>query len=170
MNMKKFILCFLGLFCLLQLFATTLDDDKKQKFVYPQKETPVGIDNYLFSTYYYSGKKTYNLRNSVLSSSGQVADMKINPSGSSFAVLSVKGKKATVTWKKISGAAGYQVTYGTKKSLKKAKTVTVNASKSKAVIRKLKNKKYYVRVRAFKTYRGQTFYGSYSKVKKVTIR
>lgn len=81
-----------------------------------------------------------------------------------------KGKKATVTWKKISGAAGYQVTYGTKKSLKKAKTVTVNASKSKAVIRKLKNKKYYVRVRAFKTYRGQTFYGSYSKVKKVTIR
>ena len=32
-----------------------------------------------------------------------------------------KGKKATVTWKKISGAAGYQVTYGTKKSLKKAK-------------------------------------------------
>lgn len=96
MNMKKFILCFLGLFCLLQLFATTLDDDKKQKFVYPQKETPVGIDNYLFSTYYYSGKKTYNLRNSVLSSSGQVADMKINPSGSSFAVLSVKGKKATV--------------------------------------------------------------------------
>ncbi len=93
MNMKKFILCFLGLFCLLQLFATTLDDDKKQKFVYPQKETPVGIDNYLFSTYYYSGKKTYNLRNSVLSSSGQVADMKINPSGSSFAVLSVKGRR-----------------------------------------------------------------------------
>lgn len=82
-----------------------------------------------------------------------------------------KGKKATVTWKKVSGAAGYEVTYSLKKKFKNAKTVTVSSSKAKAVIRKLKkNKKYYVKVRAFKTYRGQTYYGNYSKVKKVTIK
>ncbi len=82
-----------------------------------------------------------------------------------------KGKKATVTWKKVSGAAGYQVTYSLKKKFKNAKTITVSASKAKTVLRKLKkNKKYYVKVRAFKTYRGQTNYGNYSKVKKVTIK
>lgn len=82
-----------------------------------------------------------------------------------------KGKKATVTWKKVSGAAGYEVTYSLKKKFKNAKTVTVSSSKAKAVIRKLKkNKKYYVKVRAFKTYRGQTYYGNYSKVKKVIIK
>lgn len=81
-----------------------------------------------------------------------------------------KGKKVTVTWKKVSGAAGYQVTYSLKKKFKNAKTVTVSASKAKTVLKKLKkNKKYYVKVRAFKTYRGQTYYGSYSKVKKVTV-
>lgn len=82
-----------------------------------------------------------------------------------------KGKKATVTWKKVSDAAGYQVTYSLKKKFKKAKTITVSASKAKTVLKKLKkNKKYYVKVRAFKTYRGQTYYGNYSKVKKVTIK
>ena len=82
-----------------------------------------------------------------------------------------KGKKATVTWKKVSGAAGYQVTYSLKKKFKNAKTITVSASKAKTVLKKLKkNKKYYVKVRAFKTYRGQTNYGNYSKVKKVTIK
>lgn len=82
-----------------------------------------------------------------------------------------KGKKATVTWKKVSGAAGYQVTYSLKKKFKNAKTITVSASKAKTVLKKLKkNKKYYVKVRAFKTYRGQTYYGNYSKVKKVTIK
>lgn len=82
-----------------------------------------------------------------------------------------KGKKATVTWKKVSGATGYQVTYSLKKKFKNAKTITVSASKAKTVLRKLKkNKKYYVKVRAFKTYRGQTYYGNYSKVKKVTIK
>lgn len=82
-----------------------------------------------------------------------------------------KGKKATVTWKKVSDAAGYQVTYSLKKKFKNAKTITVSASKAKTVLKKLKkNKKYYVKVRAFKTYRGQTYYGNYSKVKKVTIK
>ncbi|OUQ63326.1 hypothetical protein B5E53_16145 [Eubacterium sp. An11] len=82
-----------------------------------------------------------------------------------------KGKKATVTWKRVSGAAGYQVTYSLKKKFKNAKTITVSASKAKTVLKKLKkNKKYYVKVRAFKTYRGQTYYGNYSKVKKVTIK
>ncbi len=69
-----------------------------QEFNYPQKETPVGIDNYQFSTYYYSGEKAYNLRNLVMCSvSGDVQSLKVNPSGTSFAALSKKKEKTQVS-------------------------------------------------------------------------
>lgn len=95
--MKKFILCLLCSLCIPQLFAQVTSQDEKQKYVYPQKVSPAGMDNYLFSTYYYNGKKTYNLRNSVLSNSGVISAMKINPAGSSFAIVHAKGKKNVLT-------------------------------------------------------------------------
>jgi len=95
--MKNFILFLLCSLCFLQLSAQTTNKDEKPRYVYPQKVSPTGIDNYLFSTYYYNGKKSYNLRNSVLSNSGIVSAMKINPAGSSFALVQTKGKKSSVT-------------------------------------------------------------------------
>lgn len=95
--MKNFILFLLCSLCFLQLSAQTTNKDEKPRYVYPQKVSPTGIDNYLFSTYYYNGKKTYNLRNSVLSNSGIISAMKINPAGSSFALVQTKGKKSSVT-------------------------------------------------------------------------
>lgn len=87
------------------------------------------------------------------------------------AVTRIKRKKATVVWKKVSGANGYEVKYATKKDFKKAKTVTVKATKGKVVIKKLKaKKKYYVKVRAYKMHRGQKYYGAYSKVKKFVAK
>lgn len=84
-----------GLMCCLYiptLFAQTGAD--AGQYVYKQKVTPLGIDNYLFSTYYYNGKKTYNLRSLPLSSApGPIKSLKINPSGTSFAVLAQKGKE-----------------------------------------------------------------------------
>lgn len=69
----------------------------QNEYVYRQDVPPQGMDNYLFSLYHYNGKKTYNLRNLVLStSSGIVKSLKINPSGSSFAVLTQKGDKSEV--------------------------------------------------------------------------
>lgn len=72
-------------------WTTTYAQTKKEpktEYTYNQKVTPKGIDNYLFSTYYYNGKKTFNLRNLPLSNtSGEVISMKINPSGTSFALL-----------------------------------------------------------------------------------
>ncbi|MBQ7740852.1 MAG: fibronectin type III domain-containing protein [Eubacterium sp.] len=67
--------------------------------------------------------------------------------------VSRKGKKMTVKWKKVADASGYQIQYSTNKKFKKAKTVNVKGSKaSKKQIKKLKNnKKYYVRVRAYRT-------------------
>lgn len=82
------------------------------------------------------------------------------------AVTGIKNKKATVAWKKVAGANGYEVKYAVKKNFKKAKTAKVVATKGKVTLKKLTaNKKYYVKVRAYKTYRGQKYYGAYSKVK-----
>ena len=93
--MKKIVIAFVGCFCCLSLNAQTDVKPEKKDYVYKQKVSPAGIDNYLFS--YYNGKKTYNLRNLTLSSSpGEVVSLKINPSGSSYAVLSRKGEKAEV--------------------------------------------------------------------------
>lgn len=89
-----------GLLCCLYLptlSAQTTAPADGQEYTYKQKVTPTGVDNYLFSTYYYNGKNTYNLRGARQSgSAGIVIDMKINPSGSSFAVLSQKGQDAQI--------------------------------------------------------------------------
>ena len=73
--------------------AQTIDNQAKTEYVYKQKVEPLAMDNYLFSTYYYNGKKTYNLRSFAMGSvSGEVSSMKINPSGTTFAVLYEKGE------------------------------------------------------------------------------
>ena len=74
---------------------------------------------------------------------------------------SPKKKQLKVTWKKIKGAK-YQVQYSLKKSMKKANLK--NTKKNKIVLKKLKsNKKYYIRVRAYKTVNGKTYPGKWSK-------
>lgn len=87
------------------------------------------------------------------------------------ALKSTKAKQVLVKWKKVSGANGYEVTYSLKKGFKKAQTVKVSATKAKVTLKKLKSGKvYYVKVRAYKVHRGQTYYGAYSKVKKVKVK
>ena len=81
-------------------------------------------------------------------------------------------KKVTVTYKKVSGATSYKVTYGTSKKFKKAKTVTVKSGKTvKKTISKLKSKKtYYVKVCAVKKVSGKNYTGKWSAVKKVKVK
>ena len=88
-------------------------------------------------------------------------------------IKKVKGakKKITVTWKKADGAKGYEILVAkNKKGTKAAKTYTVKKNAAKKVIKKLKKGKYFVKVRAYKTIKGNTIYGKYSKVKKVKVR
>ena len=83
----------------------------------------------------------------------------------------IKGKKLKATWKKVSGAKGYEVQYSLDKKFKKAKTKTKTTKKTTITFTKLKKSKiYYVRVRAYKTNaKGKKVYGAWSKVKKVKI-
>ena len=87
-------------------------------------------------------------------------------------VKSPKKAQMKVTWKKDVQADGYQIVYATNKKFTKGKgSLTVKASKGTNIISKLsKGKKYYVKVRSYKTIDNKKVYGSYSKVKTVTVR
>ena len=82
-------------------------------------------------------------------------------------------KAVSVEWKKVSGVKGYQVQVATDKKFKKnKKTTTVKKQKTtKVTIKKLKaKKKYYVRMRTYKTVNGKKVYSSWSKVKTIKTK
>lgn len=85
-----------------------------------------------------------------------------------------KKKALVLSWKKVSGASGYQIQISTKKNFKNAKKVTIKKTKVKYTASKLKKKKkYYVRIRAYKTYKNaagkaQKAYGKWVTINKKT--
>lgn len=97
----------------------------------------------------------------------------VKPKKTSIKKLSKGKKKFTVTWAKVSGVKGYQIQYSSDKKFKKNnKSVIVTKQKTtKATVKKLKSKKkYYVRVRTYKTVNGKKIYSSWSKVKSVKTK
>lgn len=91
--------------------------------------------------------------------------------------LTPKKKALKVTWKKVSGAQGYEIKLATnKKFTKNKKTVKVKkGSVTSKTIKKLKSgKKYYVKIRAYKnvTIDGYTVTanGAWSKVKSKKVK
>ena len=84
--------------------------------------------------------------------------------------LTAKKKKLNVSWKKVSGATGYEIQYATNnKFTKNKKSVTVK--KNKVTLKRLKSKKkYFVKVRAYKLASGNKYFGNWSKVVKKKVR
>jgi hypothetical protein len=80
-----------------------------------------------------------------------------------------KGKKVLVKYKKVAGAAGYQIAYSTKASMSGKRTV--NSRKTSFTLKGLKKGKiYYIRVRAYQVVDGVRVYSAYSTKKKVKIK
>lgn len=112
-----------------------------------------------FKGYYYDSKTLY---------------FTIVPKSTTLKSVSAKKKGFTVKWKKqATQTTGYQVQYSTDKKFKKGnKSVTVKGTKNTSkTISKLKGKKkYYVRVRTYKTVNKKNYYSSWSNVKSVTTK
>lgn len=88
-----------------------------------------------------------------------------------------KKKQLKVKWKRLSNVSGYQIKCGLNKKMTKGKKVILTKTNRKSkVIKGLKPKrKYYIKIRAYKTYKsdnGKTLrsYGKWSKIKKLTTK
>ena len=89
-------------------------------------------------------------------------------------VLKLKRKPSTslnISWKKVTGASGYQIRYSLKKKsgyksiqIRKAKSGTYKKSGLKS------KKRYYVQIRAYRMVKGKKVYGSWSATKSIRIR
>ena len=101
----------------------------------------------------------------------------IKPKATSISSLKAGSKKFTVKWKKqATQTTGYQVQYSASSKFSKAKTVTVgkNTTVSKKISKLSGKKKYYVRVRTYKTVKinGKSIriYSGWSKAKTVKTK
>mgnify|MGYP000102288532 CR=1 FL=1 len=101
----------------------------------------------------------------------------IKPKATSISSLTAGSKKFTVKWKKqATQTTGYQVQYSASSKFSKVKTVTVgkNTTVSKKISKLSGKKKYYVRVRTYKTVKinGKSIriYSGWSKAKTVTTK
>ena len=84
--------------------------------------------------------------------------------------LSVKKNTVTVKWKKKSKIMGYQIQYSTDSKFKKNKK-SIKIKKAKITSKKISNlkesKKYYFRIRTYKSSNKKTRYSKWSKVKSI---
>ncbi len=101
----------------------------------------------------------------------------IVPKSTSISKVLALKRGFKLSWKKqTTQTTGYQIQYSTSSKFKKAKTVNVSKNKttSKTVKKLSSKKKYYVRVRTYKTVKidGKTkkVYSSWSKTKKVKTK
>lgn len=90
----------------------------------------------------------------------------------SISKLTAKSKGFTASWKKVASATGYQLQFSTSSKFSNAKiiTITKNSTLSKSVTKLKAKKKYYVRIRTYRTINGVKYYSSWSVHKTITTK
>lgn len=117
------------------------------------------------TAYYYQIRayKTVNDKN-YYGEAGNTVFTFIKPSKVKLTSVTLSKTTLNVEWKKVN-CSGYEITYTTDSKFKKGlKTIKIKNPKTvKKSIKKLKkNKKYYVKVRAYTDYNGVRYYGDRS--------
>ena len=84
----------------------------------------------------------------------------------------VATRKMALKWVKRSNATGYVIQYSTSSTFASAKTVRIDkyTTVSTTIGNLVKGKKYYVRIKTFKTVSGVKYYSGWSEVKTVAIK
>ncbi|MCM1286486.1 MAG: CAP domain-containing protein [Acetobacter sp.] len=168
------------------LSATSFTYDGKVKkpvvTVKDSKGNKISSSNYTVS--YAKGRKAVGKYNVTVKFKGNYTgtitkSFTIKPKSTSISKLTAGKKKMTVKWKKqASQTTGYEIQYSTssKFTAKTTKTVTVSKNKttSKSISKLKAKKKYYVRIRTYKTVKvngkNTKIYSSWSKAKNVKIK
>ena len=98
----------------------------------------------------------------------------INPKGTSLKKLTAGNKQFKATWKaQKTETTGYELQYATNKAFTSGKKkITIKKNKTtSSTVKKLKaKKKYYVRIRTYKTVNGKKYYSGWSKVLNVKTK
>lgn len=97
----------------------------------------------------------------------------INPPTTTISKITAKTRGFTVKWaKRTTQVTGYQIQYSTANGFSNAKTVTVSkkSTTSKTISKLTKNRKYYVRIRTYKTINGKKYYSSWSTKKNIKTK
>lgn len=82
-----------------------------------------------------------------------------------------RSAKVVVSWNRNKAATGYQIQYADNSKFNGSKTITVPSdSKTSAAIASLKkNKKYYVRMRGYKSVKGANYFSAWSSAKSIKV-
>ena len=104
----------------------------------------------------------------------KILTYKIKPKGATIKKVTANKKAFKVNWyKNTTQTTGYEILYSTNSKFKSGnKTINIKSNKttSKTVKNLKKNKKYYVKIRTYKTVKGKKIYSSWSKVLKVKTK
>lgn len=137
------------------------------------------VKNKKASTYFakgYSGDCVCSVCGETIST-GKATAVKKLARNKITSIKSTKSKKLTIKWNRNKDATGYQIQYSSDKSctkLSKIVKVTSNKTVTKTLSCRRSKKKYYVRVRAYKTAKvkgkRKTVYGSWSPIKSIKVK
>lgn len=118
------------------------------------------------------GKGTLTIKGKGKYKGTKKLTFKIVPKGTSISSISPLYKGFKVVWKKqATETSGYQVRYANNADFKNSNTKTVSGSSvTSRSVTKLASKKYWVKVRTYKSVNGEKFYSKWSDVKTVSPR
>ncbi|MDD6603425.1 MAG: leucine-rich repeat protein [Eubacteriales bacterium] len=136
----------------------------------------ISSSNYTIS--YASGRKNVGKYAVKVTFKGKYSGTKtlyftIKPKATSISSLAAKSKGFTVKWyRRSTQTTGYQVQYSTSSKFTSPKTYTISGTStiSKSFSKLTAKKRYYVRVRTYKTVNGTRYYSSWSKARYVTTK
>ena len=132
------------------------------------------------STYTVDKKATYATAGSqsihcavcnTIKPNSTVSITKLKVKATTLTKVTAAKKGFTVKWKKGTGVSGYEIQYALNNKYTKGKKVvkiTKPGTVSKKVTKLKAKKKYFVRIRTYKTVSGKKYYSAWSKAKSVT--
>ncbi|MDE6658649.1 MAG: Ig-like domain-containing protein [Eubacterium sp.] len=162
----------------------TYDGKAKKPTVTAKDNKGKKISTKYYTVKYPSGRKAVGKYTVKVTFKGKFKSAKtksktftIKPKSTSLSSVSAASKGFTVKWKKLTTqTTGYQIQYATNSKFTSAKTATIskNSTTSKSVSSLTPRKKYYVRVRTYKTVKvngkSTKIYSSWSSSKSVTTK
>lgn len=155
----------------------TYDETKKQPTVSVLDSAGKKIDTQYY-TISYQNNESVGTASAVITFKGNysgtlIKNFDIIPQTTRITKVKARNKGFEAKWKKqASQTTGYQIQYSTSKKFTKKTTGTKTvkkSSKTNLTIGILKSgKKYYVRIRTYRTVNGTKYYSAWSKSKKIT--